>query len=132
MTRSRSSPRRRGPSLDQEWIPACAGMSGERPVAVRMHSRTTLFDIVNVQNWPAASASRGAEVPVARSLPLLGMIYFDHAGESGAAGPLSIFSAGLAQREERRPRNAEAACSSHAAGTTAFVAQLEEQSPGTR
>ena len=24
----RSSPRRRGPSLDQDWIPACAGMSG--------------------------------------------------------------------------------------------------------
>ena len=97
---------------------------------------TTLFDIVNVQNWPAASASRGAEVPVARSRPLLSMIYFDHACESGAAGPLSIFLlfAGLAQREERRPRNAEAACSSHAAGTIllAFVAQLEEQLPGTQ
>ena len=57
------------------------------------------------------------------------------------AAPLALcqfsfffFSAGLAQREERRPRNAEAACSSHAAGTTllAFVAQLEEQLPGTQ
>jgi hypothetical protein len=24
----RSSPRKRGPRLDQDWIPACAGMSG--------------------------------------------------------------------------------------------------------
>ena len=53
--------------------------------------KTSLFDIVNVQNWPAAYASQGAEAPVARSLPLLGMIYCDHVGESGAAGPLSIF-----------------------------------------
>jgi hypothetical protein len=48
-----------------------------------------------------------AVVPVARSLSI------------AEAPPLAIcqFFAGLAQQAERRPRNAEAACSIHAAGT---------------
>ena len=48
----------------------------ERVIALNpRHAQETnasLFDIVNVQNWPAASASRGAVVPVARSLPSAG------------------------------------------------------------
>jgi hypothetical protein len=73
-----------------------------------------LFDIVNVQNWPAAPRFARSGSPCCK-------VAFDCG--SAAAGHLSIF-AGLAQTAERRPRNAEAACSIHAAGTKRYFSDL--------
>ena len=75
---------------------------------VSANATTLLFDIVNVQNWPAAPRLASiAVVPVARSLSFL---------RSAAADHFSILPAWL-NLVERRPRNAEHACSTHAAGT---------------
>ena len=104
------------------------------------NTRRRLFDIVNVQNWPAACAPAGAVVPVARSLSIAGAqplticdfllvgwvellrdptLWCQRRGVgSRKLDPTygKIF-AGLAQTAERRPRNAEVACSIHAAGS---------------
>ena len=98
---------------DVAWMRTENFRSHRRSVNLRDAKPTNvlLFDIVNVQNWPAARALLGAVVPVARSLR----------SRSAAADHFFLFRlflfAGLAQLEERRPRNAEVACSIHAAGT---------------
>ena len=63
---TRSSPRKRGPSLDQDWIPACAGMSG-REIAIRPARRESTgrgsSPAILTADWPDprhSAASRTA------------------------------------------------------------------------
>ena len=104
MTRLRASAFAIARVSNELTIRACARRDRAR---VSGALRALLFDIVNVQNWPAVLRSARSGSPCCK-------VASDR--RSAAADHLSIF-AGLAQLAERRPCNAEAACSTHAAGT---------------
>src|SRR5262249_31232063 len=75
-----------------------------------MPTNASLFDIVNVQNWPAAPALLGAAVPVARSLATAG------------AAPLTIcrYSCASSPTGRRRLSQKEHSAGSNPAWRTNF------------